>query len=112
MSGDDLISAVGECRFTSLWNAERGRWDVRIDHADPHVLVTLKFLDQAIFEPTDQLWMVYSSEQVCFEDHEHSNLECFRLRSIMHIKGVNREVLYRITPHPERTDVYEGRWPD
>jgi hypothetical protein len=112
MTGDDLVSEVGECRFTSVWNPVRARYDVRIDHADPHVLVMPDFIDQAIYRPNDMLWMDFTEQQICFDDHTHDNYACFQLRSILHIKGLNREVLYRITPHPERPDVYQGHWPD
>jgi hypothetical protein len=106
------MNTVGECLIRRQRN--EGTWvdELHIDHADPHVLIMTEILDRAIYEPDEMLWMDFSDEQTCFDAHEHSNLACFRLRSILHIKGVNREVLYRITPHPERTDVYEGRWPD
>jgi len=106
------MATVGECKLRRQRNERTWVDELHIDHADPHVLITAEIIDEAIYRPNEMLWMDFSNEQTCFDDHEHSNLHCFRLRSILHIKAVNREVLYRITPHPGRTDVFEGRWPD
>ncbi|OBK04036.1 hypothetical protein A5637_13220 [Mycolicibacterium fortuitum] len=106
------MNSVGECILRLERNSRTGADELHIDHADPHVLVALEIIDQAIHEPNDMLWMDFTNQQICFDDHQHDFCACFTLRSILHIKGVNREVLYRITPHPDRTDVYEGRWPD
>lgn len=106
------MDTVGECKLRRQYNDRTLVDELHIDHADPHVLITLDIIDQAIHQPNEMLWMDFSNQQICFDDHPHDSCACFTLRSILHIKGVNREVLYRITPHAERTDVYEGRWPD
>lgn len=112
MSNTTIHGEIGECLLTRIDRPEHGDFVIRIDRADPRILITAEFLDQAIFAPTKMLWMDFSNEQICYDDHAHDNATCYRLRSVMHIKGVNREVLYRITPHEGRSDVYNGRWPD
>lgn len=106
------MNTVGECVLRRERNPITGLDELHIDQADPHILVAAEVLDEAIFKPGDMLWMDYSNQQTCWDDHEHHKGECFTLCAIMHVKGVNREVLYHITPHPERTDAYVGRWPD
>lgn len=103
---------IGECHLRRQRNERTLVDELHIDRADPHVLITLEIIGQAIYQPNHTLWMDFSNEQICFEDHEHDHCTCFRLRSILHIKGVNREVLYRITSHPDMQDVYQGHWPD
>lgn len=105
------MNPVGQCILRRERNAVTGMDELHIDHADPHVLVAADIIDQAMYRPNDMLWLDFSNEQTCFDDHEHDNLTCFKLRSIMHIKGVNRELLYRIW-YDEAQDVFVGRWPD
>lgn len=104
--------SVGECRLRLERNAETGLDEVHIEHADPHILISTTVLDEALFQPTVRLWVDFSNEPTCFEDHQHDNLRCFRLCSILHIKAVNREVLYRIGERDAIIDAYHGRWPD
>lgn len=103
---------IGECHLRRTTNNLTLTDELWIDRADPHVLITEEIIDWAIYQPNDRLWMDFSDEQTCFEDHEHDRATCFRLRSVLHIKGVNREVLYRVSVHPDRPNLFEGRWPD
>ncbi|MDV7192566.1 MULTISPECIES: hypothetical protein [Mycolicibacterium] len=104
--------AVGQCIIRFHRNSETDANELHVDHADPYVHIATEVIDKAIFHPDDMFWVDFSAQQTCFDDHEHDKAACFALRSVLHIKGVNREVLYRITPHPDRADVYQGHWPD
>ncbi|PQM51817.1 hypothetical protein C5U48_12890 [Mycolicibacter virginiensis] len=107
------MTTPGQLRLSLHRNDTTGNEDLRIDHADPHVLFSDEIIDAAIFRPSDQLWMDFSSEQTCFAEHQHDNAECFRLRSVLHVKGTNREVLYRITGQRNELDTtWHGQWPD
>ena len=92
-------------------NSETDADELHIEHADPHVHIATEYIDKALYRPDDMFWVDSSEEQTCFDDHEHDRVECYRLRSVLHIKGVNREVLYRIWYDAEQ-DVFVGQWPD
>ncbi|OIN79366.1 hypothetical protein BMG05_18455 [Mycobacterium malmoense] len=113
---ETLRGKIGKVVMTRIERPERGGFDIRIDHADPHATITAELLDQAIFQPNQWLWAEFKQKQICHEDHEHSNLDCYRGITLVHIDGINRNLVYQIislrttvngVPH-----VYELRWPD
>lgn len=106
----------GDVVMTRIERPERGDFVIRIDRADPHTSITAELLDQAIFQPNQWLWAEFKQKQICHDDHEHSNLDCYQLVTLVHIDGINRQLVYQIIGG--RTDingvpnVYEMRWPD
>lgn len=88
---DDLPR--GDCVFTRL--ADGG---LLIDQADPRILISEQLLESiARHAPT----------QVCVESDDGKVIG-----SLLTIRGVNREVVYRITAYLPRVRGYIGEQPD
>jgi hypothetical protein len=84
----------GDCIMTSL-----GGGSIRVDHADPRVLISAEVLDNAADHPDD---CVRLDLDTC---HTY-------VGSVLKISGVNRRVVYRIVEHVPAVNAYIGQWPD
>jgi hypothetical protein len=94
---DDLPR--GECIVTVV---EGGR--VRIDHADPRVLISAELLVEAFIAPAPGVSLSQPSEG--------PNGTPFWEGAVLRIEAVNRTVIYRITGYVPRVRGYIGEWPD
>jgi hypothetical protein len=70
---------LGDLIFTRLYDADTGAYSVRVDRADGHIVIHADFLSEIEAEPNANCWV---------ESTESGKL--------MHVKGVNRAVAYRI----------------
>lgn len=108
-----MAPRIGDVVMTRIDRPERGDFDIRIDKADPYAAISAELLDQAIFQPNQWLWAEFKQKQICHEDHEHSSLDCFRPITLVHIDGINRNLVYQIVSGCRGTPLrYEMRWPD
>lgn len=92
MTRNDHIApspATGECIITSIRDEIRDRYNLRIDRADSHVLISPEFLQEITAEPNENVWVDHTGDQ-----------------QLLHIKGINREVIYQIGDY--RPNSYDG----
>lgn len=96
----------GECICTRLDGG-----DIRIDQADPRVLISGELLDNiARFgdsgQPVDCLTLnAWLDTAGCKPGHGY-------VGAVLKISGVGRQVIYRITDMVPRINGYIGEWPD
>jgi hypothetical protein len=80
---------------------------IRVDHADPRILIAAPLL----YEIADGCspWASVTMEPPPRERWGgHGALE----GALLHIHGVNRQVIYRITEYAPRVHGYIAEWPD
>jgi hypothetical protein len=83
----------GEFQATSL---DDGR--IRIDHADPRILISAELLDLIVDNPDDNRWMDLRG--------------CTTYDGgVLTINGSNRTVIYRITGYVPRVRGFIAEWP-
>ncbi len=84
----------GECIMTSL---PGGR--IRIDHADPRILISAELLDAIAERPAPDAWLDLAG--------------CTTYDgALLKIHGVSRTVIYRIVDYVPRVRGYIAEWPD
>ena len=91
MSSDE---EYGQCHVTSLHDAHGSLMRLRIDRADPRVLITREMLFQMPAPDPEWPW------PATFDGN------------VVRIRGENRTVLYRIGQYLPDRDCYEAEWPD
>lgn len=84
----------GDCILTRLEDGS-----VRVDHADPRVLISGELLDDIIRHPSEHVWFEFAH---CTATDE----------GMVKIKGVNRMVIYRVTQYVAAVHGYVAEWPD
>jgi len=90
---------TGECILTSLHDDKGNIAAVRIDHADPRILISAELLDAVVDDPTPNAWLDLAG--------------CTTYDgALLKIHGVNRTVIYRITGYVPHVRGYIGEWPD
>ena len=92
---------TGDCLCTRLPDG-----GIRIDTADPRIIISGELLDAIAGVPDSPLpisnaWLV--------EPIPHLGSY---VGAVLHIDGVNRHVIYRITHYLPRIGGYIGEWPD
>ena len=85
----------GQCHVTSLHDAQGGLMRLRIDRADPRVLITRELLKE--IPPPDPSGL---NGPVTYDGN------------IVRIQGENRTVIYRIGQYLPEENCYEAEWPD
>jgi hypothetical protein len=97
---DDLPR--GECICTRM---EDGT--IRVDHADPRILISGELLNatMGIRNGLRPLGCVLLDLTGCLPGHGY-------VGAVLHIRAVNRQVVYRITDYVPRIRGYVGEWPD
>lgn len=90
----------GECIMTSLYAEDGTQTGIRIDHADPRILISAEMI-----------------VQTAFRAHPSVELDLSRaagdyVGAVLHIRGVNRTVIYRITEYVPAVHAYIAEWPD
>ena len=85
-----VVSETGDLILTRIHDPVRG-WGIRIDRADPRILVSGRLLDK-----------------LAISDHPHAMFDGVVLR----VRGVNRTVVYRMAEYDGLTDVYTFEFPD
>lgn len=91
----------GECIVTTMAD---GR--LRIDHADPRVLISAELLAEAFVRPAPGV----SIDTAMVSDGPNGTP--FWEGAVLKIRGVNRTVIYRIGEYVPRVRGYIGEWPD
>jgi hypothetical protein len=94
---DDLPR--GDCIITNLFVDDGPRPQIRIDHADPRILVSAELLDHAADYPDDCVRLDIAT---C---HTY-------VGAVLRIHAVNRTVIYRITEYVPAIHCYIAEWPD
>jgi hypothetical protein len=87
----------GECIMTRLDDGS-----LRIDHADPRILISAELLARACVAPGSGISL----------GREHPGSHCCGEGALLKINGVNRQVIYRITEYVPRVHGYVAEWPD
>jgi len=75
--------------------------ELRIDHADPRILISGKLLARIFIEPVRGVSLAPPPDDT-------PGLK----GALLHIHGVNRTVIYRIAEYVPRVDAYIAEWPD
>jgi hypothetical protein len=104
---DDLPR--GECIVTALPGG-----GLRVDHADPRILISGEVLDAISRSGLDAL-TVDSLALNARLDTAGCMPPPWRATycgAVLHINGVNQQVVYRITGYLPRINAYVGEWPD
>lgn len=84
----------GDCIMTSLPGGQ-----IRIDHADPRVLISAELLDEIADHPADGAWLDLAG--------------CSTYDgALLKISAANRTVIYRITKYIPAIHGYIAEWPD
>jgi hypothetical protein len=91
----------GDFFSTLLYDEHEQPAGVRIDHADPRILISGELLDQFHDDPGPVV-SVDPGENCCFS----------YVGAVVKIHGVNRTVIYRITDFVPRVNGYIAEWPD
>jgi hypothetical protein len=84
----------GECIMTSLPDGS-----IRIDQADPRILISAELLDAIAAAPTRNTWLDRTGGPHLQD-------------ALLKIHGVNRTVTYRIVDYVPSVKGYIGQWPD
>lgn len=83
----------GECIMTRL---DDGR--IRIDHADPHVLISAELLDAIVDKPAPGVWLDLAG--------------CTTYDgALLRIHDASRTVIYRIVENVPRVRGFIAKWP-
>jgi hypothetical protein len=85
-----------------FWCTRLDGGTVRIDQADPRILVSAKLLDAIISNPVAEQRADLAG---CMPGHGY-------VGAVLHIHGVNRHVVYRVTEYVPRINGYIAEWPD
>ena len=90
----------GDCIMTSLYDDHGQRAGIRIDHADPRILISAELLDA----------------MVDGENHPHCWVDLAGCATYdgatMKIAAANRTVIYRIITYVPSVRGYIAEWPD
>jgi hypothetical protein len=100
---------AGECILTSVYDDEGavGRaTGVRIDRADPRILISAELLVESFIAPAPGVSLNTGMVR------EGPNGTPFWEGAVLKIEGVNRTVIYRIGEYAPRVRGYIGEWPD
>lgn len=94
----------GECIITSLYGDDGMQTGIRIDHADPRVLISAEVLD-AIMDGS-------SSPATLYRPRTLAGSALYESGTLLKIPGVNRTVVYRVTEYVPAINAYIAEWPD
>ena len=72
---------------------------LRIDRADPQILISGELIDRIIDEPTDEIAV-------------ESSGNFGTVGAILKINAVNQRLVYRITGYIPRIHAFTAEWPD
>ena len=89
----------GDCICTSLPDGH-----IRIDHADPRIMVSAELLAEAFVHPASGIGLSLPPDS--------ENGTPFWTGALLKIAGVNRTVIYRILEYVPRIYGYIAEWPD
>lgn len=82
-----------------FWATPLSEDSIRIDRADPHILISATLLDDIADHPSPWAWL------------DTTGCETF-IGALLRINGVNRKVIYRITGWFPGSRCFIGEWPD
>lgn len=93
----------GECRVTRVDDVAHGV-RLRIDHADPRILISSELLAEAFMRP--EAGVSVSAPQ------PGRNGTPFWQGAVLRVEAVNRTVVYRMVEYLPSVRGYIGEWPD
>jgi hypothetical protein len=89
----------GDCIMTTLLDADGTQTGIRIDHADPRIIISAELLDAIADNPLPHSWLNVA--------------RCSTYDgAVLRIEAVNRTVVYRITEYIPAVRGYIAEWPD
>jgi hypothetical protein len=91
----------GECTVTRFY-VEDGSIRLRINHADPRVLISAELLAEVYIAPSPGVSL----------SPECPGGRGYGVGAVLRIEGVNCTVIYRITEYVPAVHGYIGEWPD
>jgi hypothetical protein len=94
----------GDCLMTRLYG-EDGSIRLRIDHADPRILISAELLDDVAGKPSDSVALDTTGCCDCMMQDDYT-------KAVLKITAVNRTVIYRITEYVPPVHAYIAEWPD
>ena len=99
----------GECNITRFLDDNGQPAGIRIDRADPRILISGELLDMIRRnDPGYTPETTFERDCVCSSD-----LTCHHvIGGLLKLRAVNRTVIYRITEYVPRVNGYIGEWPD
>ena len=90
----------GECICTRLDGG-----DIRIDHADPRILISAELLYAFTDAPVPDISLRWPSPPPASGRFLYNG-------AVLTIRGINRTVVYRISEYVPSVHGYIGEWPD
>jgi hypothetical protein len=93
----------GDCVTTTLFGDDNRPAGLRVDHADPRVLISSELLDNIADRPADALSIGTQLDLATCHTY---------VGAVLKISGVNRTVVYRITEYVPAVHGYIAEWPD
>lgn len=91
----------GECIITRLDDPVHGA-RLRIDHADPRILISAELLEAAATSPVDGVSL---DESACTRPVN-------RVGAVLRVEAVNRTIVYRMVEYLPSVRGYIAEWPD
>lgn len=89
----------GDCVMTSLYDDDGQPAGIRIDHADPRILISAELLDAMVDGASPDCWVDLAG--------------CTTYDgATMKIRAVNRTVIYRIVEYVPSVRGFAAEWPD
>lgn len=98
----------GDIHLRRIGYADDPDAEIFIDHADPRILISAELLHQIAAEPTPHVFL--DSRHLPERDPGAGCPELF-VGTLLKIRAVNRNVIYRITESVFEVDAYIGEWP-
>jgi hypothetical protein len=99
LSGTDGLPPPGDLPQGDFWATTLADGSIRIDRADPRILISGELLDQF---PSSHVQL---DTAACRPGHGY-------VGAVLKINGINRTVIYRIVDMVPRINGYIGEWPD
>ena len=90
-----------------FWCTTMADGSIRIDQADPRILISGELLDATMGIPNGLLPLpdVRLDLTGCRPGHGY-------VGAVLHVDGANQQVVYRIVDYVPRINGYIGQWPD
>jgi hypothetical protein len=96
----------GDCVVTTLYGEDGSETGIRIDQADPRVLISEALLATVADDPPPYARL---DRQCTLPAMGRWGIT---IGDLLKIQGVNRTVIYRLAEYVPRVHAYIGEWPD
>lgn len=95
----------GEVVLTCLFDGSGTQTGIRVDRADPRILISGELLDETARDPGPPAWLDTTG---CAPPPYRATYA----GAVLRIEGVNRTVVYRVTGYVPAIHAYIAEWPD